>query len=212
MLALSFTEQPFWAYYWLGTHKSELPVEPDYIVVMGAGGMPSPEGLMRCFYASKAAETFPGSKIIIALPTLEEYFYVSHTYKMFKEINGRGIDSTRFLFEINGTNTRSQALEIAGMLDQKDSTSLLLITSPEHMLRSVLTFKKLGFKNVGGMPSFEDALDEDLLLSKEEREQKIQSPDRNLAFRYNMWNYLKYEIIIVRELFALSYYWVRGWI
>ncbi|MCF8228470.1 MAG: YdcF family protein [Bacteroidales bacterium] len=212
MIILSFTEQPFWAYYWLGTHNSELEESPDYVVVMGAGGMPSPEGLMRCYYASKAAETFPESKIIIALPTLEEYFYVSHTYKMFKEIHKRGIDSTRFLFEIDGTNTRTQAVEIAEMIPSRDTAALMIITSPEHMYRSVLTFRKMGFKEVGGVPSFEDALDEELLFDKEERKKKIKSLDRNVSLRYNMWNYLKYEISIIRESIAIAYYWVRGWI
>ncbi len=212
MLVLSFTEQPFWAYYWLGTHNSELKEDPDYIVVMGPGGMPSPEGLMRCYYAAIAAERFPDARVVIALPTLEEYFYVSHTYKMFKEIHKRGIDSTRFLFEIKGTNTRTQAVEIAGMIPQEDTAAVMIITSPEHMYRSVRTFRNVGFKEVGGISSFEDALDEELLFNMEERKKKIKSPDRNVALRYNMWNYLKLEISIIRESFAIAWYWMRGWI
>ncbi|MCF8388398.1 MAG: hypothetical protein K9G47_10990, partial [Bacteroidales bacterium] len=89
---------------------------------------------------------------------------------------------------------------------------LMIITSPEHMYRSVLTFRKMGFKEVGGVPSFEDALDEELLFDKEERKKKIKSLDRNVSLRYNMWNYLKYEISIIRESIAIAYYWVRGWI
>lgn len=212
MIILSFTDQPYWAYYWLGTHNSELQEEPEYIVVMGAGGMPSPQGLMRCYYAAGAAKLFPDTKLIIALPTLKEYFYVSHPYNMFIEISRRGIDSTRFIFEIKGTNTFEQAREIAGMIDRKDTTDLLIITSPDHMLRSVLTFKKFGFREVGGIPSFEDTMDEDLLLTEEERRQLIKSPDRNITLRYNMWNYLKYEISVIREMFALAYYKIRGWI
>ncbi|MDZ7741600.1 MAG: YdcF family protein [Bacteroidota bacterium] len=212
MLILSFTEQPFWAYYWLGTHNSELSEDPDYIVVMGAGGMPSPEGLMRCYYAARAAEQFPDASVVIALPTLEEYFYVSHTYKMFREISRRGIDSTRFLFEIRGTNTRTQAVEIAGMIAQQDTAILMIITSPEHMYRSVRTFRKMGFKEVGGIPSFEDALDEDLLFDREERRKKIKALDRNVVLRYNMWNYLKLEISIIRESIAIAWYRIRGWI
>ncbi len=212
MIILSFTDQPFWAYYWLGTHSSELTGEPEYIVVMGAGGMPSPQGLMRCYYAAEAAERFPDAVVVIALPTLREYFYVSHPYKMFKEIARRGIDTTRFIFEINGTNTYEQAREISKMINRKDTTELLIVTSPDHMMRSVLTFRKFGFREVGGIPSFEDALDEDFLLTEREREQKIKSPDRNVTLRYNMWNYLKYEIAIIREMFALGYYKVRGWI
>ena len=70
MLVLSFTSLPFWAYYRLGT-ASPLKCTPDFIVVMGAGGMPGAEGLMRCYYAAEMANHYPEAKVIIALPTLQ---------------------------------------------------------------------------------------------------------------------------------------------
>ncbi len=212
LLLLSFTSQPFWAYHWLGTHKSNFESDPHYIVVMGAGGMPSPEGLMRCFYAAQAANQYPNSEVIIAMPTLIDFFEISHPYRMFREIHYKGIDSTRFLFEIHGTNTRTQALEIAKMIPNIDNVSIVIITSPEHMLRSVLTFEKVGFREVGGIPTFEDVLDEDLLLDEAERKLKIKSLARNVTMRYNMWNYIKYEILVIREVMALTFYWLRGWV
>jgi uncharacterized SAM-binding protein YcdF (DUF218 family) len=212
LIVLSFTDIPFNAYYWLGTHNADLKSNPDYIVVMGAGGMPGPEGLMRCFYAAEAAKKFPGSKIIIALPTLRKYFSTSHTLKMYHEIAGRGIDTTRFVFETEGTNTHEQSLKIAGMFQQRDTLSIMIITSPEHMYRSVAAFRKAGFMDVGGIPSFEDAFDSDLLLKEDEKSRNILEPGRNLAFRYNMWNYLKMEISVIREFFALGFYKLKGWI
>ena len=210
MLALSLTERPFWIYYWLGTSQAKLEKSPDYIVVMGGGGMPGGEGLMRCFYAAAAADSFPNARLIIALPADSLHFRESDTYKMFKELVFRGVDSTRISFEINGTNTFTQARNISSNIGK--SHSILVITSPEHTRRSVLTFKKAGVGFVGGWPAFETAIDFDLLLTKAERSKKIIHPDRQVSLRYNIWNYLKLEIIIAREFMALGYYKVRGYI
>jgi uncharacterized SAM-binding protein YcdF (DUF218 family) len=89
-----------------------------------------------------------------------------------------------------------------------DTIVLRIVTSPEHMYRSVATFRKAGFKSVGGMASFEEAVSEKLLIGKHNKEFKTE----RLNLRYNMWNYLKYEITVVREYFAIAYYKLRGWI
>jgi uncharacterized SAM-binding protein YcdF (DUF218 family) len=145
--------------------------------------------------------------LIIALPAEKNRFYQSDTYAMAREITLRGVDSTRILFAAKGMNTRTQALEIAEMLPEKDSSHLLIITSPVHMLRAVKSFNKVGFADVGGLPSFGKALAEKELKVKE----GYPGLD-NLDLRYNMWNYMKYQIDIARELLALVYYKFRGWI
>ena len=35
---------------------------------------------------------------------------------------------------------------------------------------------------------------------------------KSMNMRYQLWNHMKYEILIVRELVALGYYKLRGWI
>jgi len=212
MIALAFTDVPFWACYHLGTSGTSLNGKPDYIVVMGAGGMPGPEGLMRCYVAAEAAKTWPDAKVIVALPTLPEYFSDSHTHRMYREMVLRGVDSTRFLFEIDGTNTFSQASGIALLVGRPDTCRMLVITSPEHMYRAVKVFRKAGFAHAGGIPAFETGLDESLLLTQAERGGETISPDRLPGLRYNMWNYLKYEINFLREVVAIAWYWINGWI
>jgi uncharacterized SAM-binding protein YcdF (DUF218 family) len=212
LLLLSFTDIPFNAYFWLGTHQTKLKHAPDYIVVMGAGGMPGPEGLIRCYYAAQAAKQFPESKIIIALPTLRKWLPQSHTMAMYREMVLRGVDSTRFLFEINGTNTRQQAINCLSLCSNPNQSSVLIITSPDHMYRSVATFRKAGFAAVGGSSSFESGFDPELLTTEDERNQRILEPSRNIDLRYNMWNYLKLEITVIREAFAITYYYLKGWI
>ncbi len=212
MVILSFTDYPFEAYHWLGTHESKITGAPDYIVVMGAGGMPGPEGLMRSHYAAEAAKAFPDADVIIALPTGHSGFFSSDAYKMFLEIARQRIDPGRFLFETHGTNTHSQACGIKKLLDNQLSQNLLIITSPEHMYRCILTFKKCGFAQVSGLPTFGAAFNDDLLLTDGERNQNMQSIDRSIDFRYNMWNYLKLQISIIREGIALAWYKLKGYV
>lgn len=211
-IILSFTDQPYMMYHWLGTHNSKINSKPDYIVIMGAGGMPGPEGLIRCYYAGKAAKKYPNSKLIIALPSDKDAFFQSDLYRMFNEIKNSGVDSTRFLFEKIGTNTHEQSREIYGLLKDEKNKNLLIVTSPEHMHRCILTFQKSGFESVCGLPTFENSFNEELLFSKEERSEKIKDLHRNLNIRYNMWTYLKYEITILREFIAIGWYKFKGYI
>ena len=207
-VALSFTDLPYNAYHNLGTKNSETNVVPDYIVVMGAGGMPSPEGLMRCDYAAKAAKAYPEAKVLIAMPTDPAYFRISHPYKMFKQIERYGVDSARFMFQIKGMNTRQQALEIESGFPEHDTVSLMIVTSPQHIYRSVKVFEKAGFGSVSGLASFEKAIAEENLKSKDSNKDEIS----NLNLRYNIWNYMKYQITVMREYVAITYYWAKGWI
>jgi len=211
MVVLSFTSLPFWAYYRLGA-KFPITCQPNYIIVMGGGGMPGPESLLRCHYASQMAKRYPQAKIIIALPTLNENIYNSHAHKMLEEIVVHGIDSSRFLFETDGTNTREQAINIAKLTGAFSKDCFLIITSPEHVYRSVKVFRKVGFENCGGLPSFSKELPSELLLSEDENLQKKHPPDRSPSLRYNMWNYLKLEISVLREYVAIVWYWLNGWI
>ena len=85
---------------------------------------------------------------------------------MVKELMSKGIDSSRIACETEGFNTHAQAVNIARMTGDKNKT-VMLITSPEHMYRSVGTFHNAGFPNVGGIAAFEKPVDEYLLADKE---------------------------------------------
>lgn len=211
MVFLSFTSIPFWAWYHLGIAGNKA-CEPAYIVVMGAGGMPGPEGLMRCYYASIAAKRFPSARIIIALPVDPRYFHDSHPQRMAHELIIRGVDSSRIAYEIRGINTRSQAENIKQMLGGDTLHCLLVITSPEHTFRSVATFRKLGFLYVASMASFSSELPATGLLPEGKTSALQTTPDNWPLLRYNFWNYLKLEITVLREYLAIFWYWIRGWI
>jgi len=209
---LALTEQPFWGYHWLGTSKSELKWKPEYIVLLGGGGMPSQSNLMRSWYAEKAAKSFPEATVVIAIPG-EINDSLSTPQLMKKELVLRGINPGKIVFENESANTRAQAINCKRII--KMQTPVLLITSPEHMRRAVLCFQKTGFEKVNALPAFENALEADLsFIDDELGGNKMFVPDvgKSINVRYQLWNHLKYEILIAREILALTYYKLRGWI
>ncbi|MBN2635084.1 MAG: YdcF family protein [Prolixibacteraceae bacterium] len=211
-ILLALTEQPFWGYHWLGTSKSELKWQPETIVFLGGGGMPSQSNLMRCWYAEKASKSFPDAKVIIAVPGLIEDS-LSTPQLIYKELILRGVNPENILFENESTNTRAQALNCKRLV--KMQSPLLLVTSPEHMRRAVLCFQKAGFEKVNALPAFENALEADLSFDDDSLGgNKTLVPDvgNSINARYQLWNHLKYEILIAREIIALAYYKLRGWI
>lgn len=211
-IILAFTSLPYWGIHWLGASKSELTHPPETIILMGGGGMPSESNLMRSWYVAKATESFPKANVLIAMPG-ELADSLSTPQKMKKELILRGVNPAQILFENEGTNTRSQALNCKKRLDE--NRSILLVTSPEHARRSVLSFQKVGFKVVSALPAFEDAAEADFSFNDDElggNKKLIPDVGNSISVRYKIWDYLKYEITIVRELIALTYYKLRGWI
>ena len=115
----SFTDYPFWAYYWLGTHNADLEIDPELIVVMGGGGMPSADGLLRCYFGAKIANACPEAFVIIAVPGDTALHEDSPEFMMCREMQMRGVDSLRIFYERVGYNTRTQAINIFNMLEIK---------------------------------------------------------------------------------------------
>ena len=209
LLALSFTDVPYYAYYWLGTSSAKLERKPELIVLLGGAGMPSPDGFIRCYYAGKAAEDYPEAKVVIALPYNDDGS-TTQLELMSRELQLHGVDSLRISFEPEGFNTHSQAERlVARFANVKSTIPLLIVTSPEHTYRAIRTFRKAGFTNVGGEAAFEDPVNEKKVKDTENaKDTRVKS----LSLRYNMWSYLNYELLVLREYTAISYYWIKGWI
>lgn len=215
LLTVSFTSLPFWGYYWLGTSKSEIQGKPDYIVLLGGGGMPSESNLMRAFFVFRAAQESPESRIVISIPG--DTANPNSTARLVAtELVQKGIDQYRIFYEEVGTNTRSQAMHLQKFnAENLSGKSILLVTSPEHTRRAVLAFKKAGFRHISALPAFENALEADLVFKDDDlggNKNLVPDIGNNITVRYQFWNHLKYEILIARELAALGYYKLRGWI
>lgn len=228
LIILCFTSAPFWSYYRLATKNAGIHRPPDYIIVLGGGGIPSETGLMRTYYAAMLGNSFPRSCIVVALPG-DSTDALSAVSLMKKELILRGIRPGRIRLESKGTNTRSEALNIwrmiSGNRDSRDNRDNLngkdhlpriaIVTSPEHLNRAVGSFRKAGFTAVDGLPAFEMALESDLSYNDRAlggRRWIIPGIGRNIIFRYQFWTQLRYEELIVREMFATAYYKLKGWI
>ena len=207
MISFAFTDLPYLAYHHLGTSCESLKEEPGVIVVFGGSGMPSPDGLIRTYYAADAANKYADASIIIALPFGEDSLDTYQLDLMANELIIRGIDNARISYEPYGHNTHSQSVRITKMLADKRDYPTLVITSPEHMYRAVNSLKNAGLKHVGGLPSFEKPVSERKLKDRT-------NPNKSapLSWRYNMWSYLKYELLVMREYCAITYYKLKGWI
>ena len=212
---LSFTTLPYQGYYWLGTSQSTITGKPDYIVMLGGGGMPSESNLIRAFFVFRAATESPESQIVISIPG-NAADSNSTARLVATELISKGIDSTRIHYEELGTNTRAQSLNLQQFNSEKlTDKSILIVTSPEHMRRAALVFKKAGFKHLSALPAFENALEANLIFKDDDlggNKLPIPNIGTHTSVRYQFWNHLKYEILIAREMTALGYYKIRGWI
>ena len=212
MVIVAFTTLPYWGIHWLGTSRSVLKWEPVTIILLGGGGMPSESNLMRCWFAVTAWKSFPGADLVIAMPG-NTNDSLSTPALIAGELIKKGVDAGRIRYENMGRNTRAQALECSRLLNIE--SPVLLVSSPEHMRRAVLTFKKAGFKKINALPAFENATEASLRFEDDSLGgNRMMVPDigNSISVRYQFWNHLKYEIIFARELMALLYYRVRGWI
>jgi uncharacterized SAM-binding protein YcdF (DUF218 family) len=206
-IIISFTHIPYHLYHALGTRNAGHSGSPDYIILLGGGGMPGGDGMLKSYYTAQCWSKYKNADVIVALPADTSKNKVSPELLMARELVLRGIDSSRIKFESKGYNTRTQAQTIKNSFDknQLDTLCFRLITTPEHMFRSVSVFRKSGFQNVGGNPAFEHGLAEKGLKKKNSHGRGI------LNLRYNVWSYLQYELLVVREYFAIAYYKMRGW-
>jgi len=209
IIGISFTRIPFDIHRWLGTEGNTYFFKPDHIVFLGGSGMPSESNLIRIYYVVALAQKYPASKVLIVHPIDDAVIHL-----MCKEIIQKGIDSSRIEIEKRGANTREQAIVIAEDFSEMLTQNNLIVTSPENMRRTLKVFRKVGFKHIGGESAFENAMFVDLTYDHKELGGKKYSPNvsSNLTLRYNFWNQLKLQITCMRELAALGYYKLNGWI
>lgn len=211
---LAFTTLPFHMYHNLATYSMPGKLPPKAIIMLSGAGIPSENGLIRAYFTATMAVNYPDAIVIIAAPG-DTSDTNSDPIRIAKELELRGVDPLRIFFEPEGKNTRGQALNLANNsgIDLK-SSYIILVSSPEHITRAVKTFNRAGFSWVSGLPTFETSLSEDLTFVDEElKGNKIALPiGGNLQFRYQFWNHLKYEILVIREYIALGFYKLKGWI
>jgi len=211
LLVTANTSLPFWMLYDLGTsEQNDSLVPPKYLVLMGGSGMPGADNLMRIYYCSGVAKQYPQAEVYIALPgdTLDSCSDVS---KIKKEMVLHKVEAKRIHFAINGLNTRSQALELATLIDT--ASNITVVTSPEHIYRAVESFRKVGFRHIRGIPAFGKPNDTALEFDDDYGGKSfVPNIGEHIGLRYQFWVHLNYEVRVFREYVAIFYYKIKGWI
>lgn len=214
-LALAFTPWPWRAIAWLAANPAEFSGEPEYIVVLAGGGIPSNSGLIRSYYGAVAAKRHPDAVVLLAIPH-EGDFESSAAGRMRAELILRGVEADRIVMESRGRNTREQALNAATQIDANPRAArVLIVTSPDHMKRAILAFRKAGFLNLSCTSAFSESIEYDLGYNAGDLGGPAAAvPDigQSMTLRYDIWNNLSYELAAIRELVALAYYKLQGWI
>ncbi|MBK9355984.1 MAG: YdcF family protein [Bacteroidales bacterium] len=214
LCVLALTTLPFRAYYSLATTGSRIENSPEIIVMLAGAGIPSENGLIRAYFTARLAAEYPDAQVIIAVPGILSDS-LGDPRRIAAELAMRGLKQQQMLFANTGKNTRGQALEISNLLSpDKLTRPITIVTSPEHIKRAVLCFRKCGFTDVSGFPAFETSLETNLSFDDHDLKGNKMVPPigSNLQIRYQFWNHLKYEVIVVREYLAIVYYKLRGWV
>lgn len=208
MIVLAFTSVPFYMHYNLGENPDGIEItedfKPDYVVMFGGAGMPSPDNLMRLYHASLWSRHF---EVPVILVHPQDSVCQS---EMTRILHQDGVND--IIYMTLGTNTRSQSLELKDSYPELLDAPLLIVTSTEHVRRTVKCLNKVGFTNVIGKPAQEATVDFNLSLENQKLGGNKMPSVESTSIRYTFYNYLKLEIVCLREYIALTYYKLKDWI
>ena len=214
LLVLAFTKIPYLAYDSLGKDNCKITKPPVTIILLSGSGIPSESGLLRAYFTATIGKTYPGANIVISMPgNLTDS--LSDPRLTANELVMRGIARERISYESIGKNTRQQAMKLSeGKTKVQLDQPVTLVTSPEHMKRAVLVFRKCGFTTVSGYSTFGSSIQTDMTFNDSDLKgnKYVPSIGNNLQVRYQFWTQLKLEVLVMREYFGLAYYKLRGWI
>ena len=112
---------------------------------------------------------------------------------MAKVLKNLGVDPQRIVEEARATNTRDHALFVPPILKANGISQFVLVTSQQHIARSLRAFRKVGWNPVPSTP--------EIYVARTRLEWFI--PGRAaLEASTAMW----YDVL------AFGYYWLRGWV
>ena len=167
--------------------------------------MPSEDNLMRLYHTAALARHYD---IPVILVHPKDSLCQAEMTRLLRQ---DGIDDIEYM--TSGANTRSQCVELLEKYPQLADQPLLVVTSPEHVKRTVKCLNKVGFTNVYGMAAYPATVDFDLSLTQQQLGgNEIVPSVESVKMRYTFFNYLKLEITCLREYCALAYYRIKGWI
>ncbi len=179
---------------WLSAPSRALPadLEPDYLVLLGGGAMPSEDTLMRIYWAAEALGRYRGSDLeaIVASAT--------SAAAIRDELVLRGFPAERIRLETEGRDTYQQAIGVQRLLGPSAlGRRIVIVTDRQHRRRSALIFDHLRFEQV-------------YVYDGEWGSNQVPAKRRfNQYLRYGFWSDLASQPWLVRECVALVAYRVR---
>lgn len=177
---------------WLQVKDQPRMVDPDWIVVLGGGGIPSETGLIRCYYGAEAWKQYTNATCIVSLPTDGDP-ETSSVGLMKQELMMRGVPESKIKMETKALNTHQQAEFIADMFgDAFTGGRVLVVTTPFHLRRSFNSFRAVGCTELGILSAASTGAEANF--------------GGGTFFRYTLWRILEAQAVILRELVALGYY------
>ncbi|MDH5637327.1 MAG: YdcF family protein [Nitrospinota bacterium] len=199
-LALLFVLSAFTGAYkpverWLSS--SEYSSTCDYIVLLPAGPVPNSATLARAYKTAEEYARNPTAKVIVS-HKMEKRYIGSTLWTIKVELMLRGVPREAIILEkkARSTNEHAKYLKESKFGDYQKN-SYLLVTSPTHIMRSVMAFRTAGFKRVYGASATAESGWEDM--------------GQGLFLRYQAWDRLVDQILVIRELMAIAFYKLRGW-
>ena len=182
---------------WLTCKKLQPRETPRNIVVLGGGGIPSTTSLVRLYYAAEYGRGLTGTVFVVSLPASVDPEHAS-VGRMRDELVMRGIPAARIRMETRGLGTRDEAVRVRELLgDEALPEPLVLVSSEFHLRRAVLAFRRVGFANVRGLQADDVGAEAEFRFAN---------------LRYGIWGNFAREAVIMRELIALLFYKLCGWV
>lgn len=181
--------------------------ESEAIVVLGGGGATylagnqhvtalSEASTLRALEAARLYNRMGSPWVIVSGGTNARSGLIDpESEPMQKILVETGIPAEKIILESDSQNTQEQAVNIPPLLENLGIERFILVTSPTHMRRSVLVFQEVG-------------LDPFPAISTQQSESQVVAgqsmiPDGDA---------LSQSKTAMREIMALIYYALRGWI
>lgn len=150
---------------------------------------------LRVLEGARLAGLLPEAQIILSGgPELKTGRRIPETEPMRQALVNLGIQADRISAESQSGNTHEQAQLLKPMLEVNSTQHFLLVTSPTHMWRAMATFRKQGLDPIAA-PSPQHS-----------------TPEGNPFAVLPSSNALTSSRMGFRELLAIGYYGIRGWL
>lgn len=151
----------------------------------------------RVLEAARLHRMFGGLPVIASGGHPESPLGAPESEAMAHALGDLGVPETHILQESSSQDTRQQAVAMARLLSDLGIGRFVLVTSPEHMLRSMAAFREVGLEPIASAAR---------QGSPEDRESPpgagVAPGEAGLAASRRAF----------REYMALLYYWARGWL